>query len=510
MKEGRFDLVMGRFVRLLTVLAVLPVIVMGRGARADWRFYEEQGFALDAAFAGGLSFFASPGAQFGAGTYQPGSNQPIAKNPVWFESFIIPGLKASFVSTSAGEFYGAASAVGAITRGDGDANLVASTWGNPSHIALEDAFVGWRSGNVLSELGANALDVRAGRQAFQVGDAFLIGDGTYNAGARAANYMAPRVAFDGLGVASFDTDPVRGDLFLLRSTTDQTLMNGLDFPRTDFVGANVEWFESKKDGEGRFAYADRARYAGLMAMYVYDGDSAGCFSTANCPGGASAISSSADRKGLGVLSARFGGSVVPALPDLSLYGEYAYEYNDRTGDRVRANGWYAEPGWSFSATPWTPRVFYRYSHFSGDGNPSDGTKRSFDPLFYTAGRGYGTWFLGEIAGQSFLFNSNQNTHQLGVSANPARDLTLSAFFYSIFYDQPGQFGGTASHALDELDFIVQWAITDKISLSGAQSVAWSGKGARQFLQSAVSNFPNPATNFNRTWYLTEITLTYAF
>ena len=177
----------------------------------------------------------------------------------------------------------------------------------------------------MPEFGGNALDIRAGRQSFQVGDAFLIGDGTYNAGARGANFTAPRSAFDGLGVAKFNTDPVCGDLFLLRSVTDQTLMNGLDFPRTDFVGASVEWFESKKDGEGRFAYADRARYAGIMAMYVYDGESESCFSTRNCPGGSSQISSSSDRNGLSVLSARFGGSMIPALPDLSLHGEYAYQ-----------------------------------------------------------------------------------------------------------------------------------------------------------------------------------------
>lgn len=122
---------------------------------------------------------------------------------------------------------------------------------------------------------------------------------------------------------------------------------------------------------------------------------------------------------------------------------------------MRANGWYAEPGWTFSAAPWTPRIFYRYGHFSGDSNPNDGVKRSFDPLFYTVGRGTGTWFLGQIAGQAFLFNSNENVHQLGVSANPRRDLNLSAFFYSIFYDQPGQFGGTASHALDELDLVAE-------------------------------------------------------
>lgn len=498
------------FARLFAILAALFAFVAERSARADWRFYESGGFALDAGFAGGFEFSAAPGAQFGAGTYKPGSNEPISKDPVWLEGFILPSLKMSFVSANAGEFYAAGSAIGAATRGDGDANLVASTWGNPSHIAVEEAFVGWRSGSLFSDLGADAVDVRLGRQNFQVGDAFLIGDGTLNAGARAANSLSPRSAFDGLGVARFNTDPVRADLFVLRSTTDQTLLNGGDWPRTDFVGTNVEWFESKKDGEGRFAYTDRARYAGITAMYVYDADSAGCFSTRNCPGGVSQISSTSDRKGLGVLSARFGGSMIPDLEDLTLYGEYAYEYNNRTGDKVRANGWYAEPGWTFSATPWTPRVFYRYTHFSGDGNSSDGVKRSFDPLFYTVGRGYGTWFLGEIAAQSFLFNSNQNTHQIGISANPLKDLSLYGFFYRNSYDQPSQVGATSSHALDELDLIAAWSITSKINLALAQSFAWAGAGARQYLQGAVANFPNASTTFNRTWYLTEITLTYAF
>ena len=491
------------FAAPLALAAVL--IVASETARADWRFYEQDGFALDAGIAAVVGFFTTPNAQFGAGTSTLNNNQPIAKNPVWFEGFVTPALKASFASASAGEFYGAISAVGAMTRGDGDANLSSSTFGNPQHIAVENAYVGWKSGEVIGGLPDNALDLRAGRQPFQVGDAFLVGDGTFNAGRRAAYYLNPRSAFDGLGVASVNTDPVRGDLFLLRSVTDQTLMNGLDFPHTDFVGASVEWFESKPDGEGRFAYTDRARYAGLMGLFAYDADSAGCF-TVSC----AAITSSADRKGLAVISARMGGAMIPALPDLSLYGEYAYEYNGRDGHQVRANAWYVEPGWTFSAAPWTPRVFYRYSHFSGDPNPSDGIKQSFDPLFFTTGRGYGTWQMGEIAGQYFTFNSNQNAHQLGITARPTESVTLNAQFYSFFYAQPGQFGGTASHMMDEVDFIAQWAITKNLSLTGAVGVAWSGKGARQFLQVATSGFSNPPTTFDRPWTVTEITLSYNF
>ena len=492
----------------LALVAILAVA--GEGARADWRFFEQGGFALDAGLAAGTGFFASPNAQFGAGTYTQNNDRPIAKNPVWFEGFVEPQLKGSFVSANAGEFYGAISAVGAMTRGDGDANLNSLTFGNPQHIAVENAYVGWKSGEVIGGLPNSALDLRAGRQPFQVGDAFLVGDGTFDAGPRAAYYLSPRIAFDGLGVASVNTDPVRGDLFLLRSTSNQTLLDGLDQPRTDFAGVNVEWFESKPDGEGRFAYADRARYVGFMGLFAYNADSAGCFSTASCTAGPAAITSSSDRKGLAVMSARMGGAMIPALPDLSLYGEYAYEYNGRDGNHVRANAWYVEPGWTFSAAPWTPRVFYRYSHFSGDPNPNDDTKQSFDPLFFSTGRGYGTWLMGEVAGEYFTFNSNQNAHQLGISANPTESVTLNALFYSFFYAQPGQFGGTASHMMDEVDFIAQWSITKSLSLAGAVGIAWSGKGARQFLQGATSGFPGSSTTFDRPWTVTEITLTYTF
>lgn len=53
---------MDRIARLFRILIILLVIGAGHDARADWRFYENQGFALDASFAGGFEFSAAPGA----------------------------------------------------------------------------------------------------------------------------------------------------------------------------------------------------------------------------------------------------------------------------------------------------------------------------------------------------------------------------------------------------------------------------------------------------------------
>jgi hypothetical protein len=46
--------------------------------------------------------------------------------------------------------------------------------------------------------------------------------------------------------------------------------------------------------------------------------------------------------------------------------------------------WYVEPGYKFSTLPWAPQLNLRYARFSGDPDPNDRLKQSYDPLFVTA------------------------------------------------------------------------------------------------------------------------------
>ena len=480
----------------IAVLALCLSLNAG-GASADMNIYSGGGFTLDAALT------------LGAGTFR-GDGTRISANPSWLEFYAEPELRFSYYNTGLGEFYANIGGIGAATLGDGDANLSSTTSGNPASVAFENANVGWRSGRLFGDLNTDVLDIGIGRQAFVVGDGFLIGDGTFDAGRRADYYIGPRVAFDGIGVVRVNTEPVRGDLFVLRTSTDQHVTRGLDQPQTDFAGGNLEWFESKKGEDGRAKYDSRLRYAGIMGMHVYRADNNDCFSIMNCSDGPAGITGNANRDGLNVVSARVGGSLIPMAEDFTFYGEYAFQWNDEVGRRTRANAWYVEPGWTFSNLKYTPRIFYRYSHFSGDSDPDDNTKRSFDPLFYSSGRGYGTWFLGEIAGQYFLFNSNDDVHQVGVSVNPLDELKLSAFYYRFSYAEPKQLGIEASHAMDEVDVVAEWTVNDRLSVQGVIGAARPGIGAKQFLSGATAGLDGAPTDFDRTWTLFEATATYKF
>jgi hypothetical protein len=92
------------------------------------------------------------------------------------------------------------SVVGALTRGNGDATSslapqgASSTTSNaPQHAALEDALIGWHSGNLFADtLGEDAIELSGGRQSFVLGDSFLIGSGVVNGFGRAAFYPQPR------------------------------------------------------------------------------------------------------------------------------------------------------------------------------------------------------------------------------------------------------------------------------------------------------------------------------
>ncbi|MBU0376087.1 hypothetical protein KN516_22160, partial [Acinetobacter baumannii] len=71
-----------------------------------------------------------------------------------------------------GSIYSKANLVSAGTWGDGDA--AGFTDGDERATKIEDAFVGWKSGDLIPWLGHNGLDISFGRQSICFGDGFLI------------------------------------------------------------------------------------------------------------------------------------------------------------------------------------------------------------------------------------------------------------------------------------------------------------------------------------------------
>ncbi|WQG57731.1 hypothetical protein RHM66_22800 [Pseudomonas sp. RTB3] len=97
----------------------------------------------------------------------------------WQEGYVKYGLNGSTDKLVAGSVYGGFSLLSSGSWGDGD--MGATTAGDERRTAVEDAFLGWKSGDLLPALGKDGVDFSFGRQIVTV-DGFLITDDGFDAG----------------------------------------------------------------------------------------------------------------------------------------------------------------------------------------------------------------------------------------------------------------------------------------------------------------------------------------
>ena len=155
------------------------------------------------------------------------------------------------------------------------------------------------------------------------------------------------------------------------------------------------------------------------------------------------------RDGQKTVAVRANGSL--GVENLFLSGEYVDQDN---GDDYLGDGddhaWYGEAGWTFTDMPWSPKLSYRFSSFSG----------GFDPLFFGFNRGYGTWFQGEVAANyAGPFNSDTDVHHVGLTLAPSDTVELGALFF--------QFDNAGDGFLDgnEFDLYAQWVVNEHLVIS---------------------------------------------
>lgn len=436
----------------------------------------------------GLGLFNVANAQNGLGSLSSHGKREGGRR--WVESYVTPGLELSYFLNDT-TLYAGVKATGSATRGDGEAQRNSVTDMQPDAFGLTEAYAGWKSGLAFASLGEDAIDISVGRQNFVIGDGFLIADGTLDSFRRNTYVLGARSAFDRTAILRLNTEPVRADIFHLESTTDQAYMRGKDDAATALHGVNVEWFASSHRDHGRSQYEERQWYISATAMTVTEAD------RAISPG----------RDGMDVYSLRTGGALLSALgegwQDFALYSEAAQERNDNAGRRLRAEAWYVEPQYTFSALPWQPRISYRYMQFSGDNNANDGTDHNWDPLFTAGGpRGYGSWDLGEIYERYVGSNSNLNSQMLHVKLQPMDDLSLGAIYYHHTYDKVPA-GSTSDRLLDEVNIYSVWTTPlQGLSVAGVLGAARAGDGLRQQLGNTDAT--------DRTTWLGQLVFNYSF
>jgi hypothetical protein len=86
-----------------------------------------------------------------------------------------------------------------------------------------------------------------------------------------------------------------------------------------------------------------------------------------------------------VVSVRANSAKIPSWSNFIWHAEYVTQFGGTkgggTGD-FEGEAWYVEGNYSFSNIAWTPKLTYRFAHFSGD-DGTDSDQDSFDPLFYS-------------------------------------------------------------------------------------------------------------------------------
>lgn len=347
---------------------------------------------------------------------------------VWQEGYAKFGVSGNYALTSNSSTYGAFNVLSSGTWGDGDAGGFTS--GNERRTAVEDAYIGFKSGSLLPFLGNNGLDLSFGRQNFVIGDGFLINGDALNLGDNrngggldfdrgGAYWLAARKAFDQTAIARIGGGSgIRSDLFWLSSDNNAQA-------DTELAGVNLEYVAS-------FGTFGLLHISGLDVDDQY----------------AQALGLT-NRDGQETTSLRYQGNA--GIEPLFLSGEIvSQDQGDSTSKD--ADAWYLEAGWSFKDAAWTPRINARFSQFD----------EGFDPLFFGFNRGYGTWFQGEVAANyAGPFNTDSDVLNVDVKAFPTPELAIGALYFD--FSDTNQSSGTLDS--QEIDLYAEWAVHENLFLS---------------------------------------------
>jgi hypothetical protein len=223
-------------------------------------------------------------------------------------------------------------------------------------------------------------------------------------------------------VVKINTEPVRGDVFWLRTDGD--------FRDSRVVGVSLETTTREAFGT-----------LGFMYIEVLEG---GAFNL----------------DGIEAWNLRATAVEFPGIENVELYAEWVLEVgsdDDGGGRDNDAVGWYVEGQYHCKWLPWTPTLAYRYVRLSGD-EADTVENEEYRGLFYTIfKRDWDTWYQGEIAGEYHLFNQNQVTQMFKLKSFPHPQWALTFYYYHHDLEEPHYFDTpvTATDWSDEINFGVE-------------------------------------------------------
>ncbi|MBM9613945.1 hypothetical protein JWJ90_06530 [Desulfobulbus rhabdoformis] len=401
---------------------LLSAVLMGGTVQAEeatspLQFWSgDNGSYAKVTFGASFGFFAQSNTSFGANV----------DSDSWMESVIRPGLEFNFGLDNTQSIYGALDITQSNTFGGNDASL--SNVGYDDHsLRFDHAYIGWKSGDLFSALGEDAIDVKIGRDKYVVGNGFLFANQGGAGWGRAAYWIGGRNSADYLGVIKMTSGNWSGDVAYFKA--DNT--GSAD---TKVGGGNVEYNEEGMYYVGAGIYGVDSDTEKRDSMMIYNG-----------------------RVGINP----FAIAGVDALKPLHLEFEYVYE--DKDNNFKNGNAWYAQIGYTFENCPYTPTLTYRYASFDTE----------YDSMYYGS-TGWEQWYQGEIIGEygvavdaddNSYWNSNLETHMLKLSVQPTDAVTVTMAYLNYNEYSSGK------DIAQEYDVIVDWNVTDYLYLSLVGGIA---------------------------------------
>jgi hypothetical protein len=354
----------------------------------------------------------------------------------WFEGYLKPALSGS-IALGESELYGKISGVGERTYG-APPSLVGES---ASSFKQEDLYIGWRSGKSFSN-SDHLFDFTAGRAPYTIGHGFLIWDGAGEGGSRGGFWSNARKAWQYAAIGRFKPK---------NHTFEGFYLDRDELPENDsgtrLTGVNYEYAPGENSTFGA-TYAKVYARRNILPL----------------------------RDGMNVYNLRAYTAPFSGLSDLSFEAEYAYENNRSL---MNSTAWTVQGAYKLSKVAWTPKLSYRYAFFEGD-NPNTVRNEAFDPLFLGF-YDWGTWWQGEIAGEYFLANSNNVSHQARIHMSPSDSLGWGVMGYWFRVPQPATFGdgATSSNVAFEFDSYLDWKINKNFTLSVVGAFADPHQAAQQ-------------------------------
>lgn len=380
-------------------LAILAVPVVGgfsTAARADFPIYKSDEIEIRAQAGGGVLYEHQEYPGFGSGVEDPKTLvRRATTNNDSLETFVYGGV--SFVAqTEVGQFFAVANEISTFTGLDGDSSGVSRA--GTKRVALEEAYFGWSSGDLISGLPKDAITVSLGPQSFQLNDGFVIWDGNDDNSRDGVSSLAVRSAFPMAAVAQLDGSFFHLDAFWLKADPDQSSskLYGGQFSAVwpDVVEGGVTYFKIYESNNALGTARD-----GMNVINFYG----------------------AVRSKLPFLEAKFQAGYTQQFGTVKIDNEPVptIEYD--------ASAYYFLADATLSSSPGTPSLRYRYASYSGDDPNTILTIEEYDPLFIDPI---------EYGSVGFFTGSNAARHEVRFSINPTSSLKLTANFVDSKLNRP--------------------------------------------------------------------------